>query len=309
MHRRLPPFSALRGFEAAARHLSFKRAAEEFCLTQSAVSHQVRVLEDFLGKQLFERTPTGVALTRLGQTYFEEMAPIFDRLDRATKSLMSENARAALSVRCSPGFAMRWLMPRLSQAQRSLPGIEISLTMAPTSRDDVDTADIRINCGYEVSPGWSSDIFMVTQRAPVCSPSFLASHGPVRALADLMRLPLIRERVGDEWDEWLALHARGQKPTGLAAELDDGYASIAAAEAGLGIALGHLTLIKRDIAEGRLIQLFEAKTRESVIYTLTSPLGWEDSGKIVAFRKWLFEQVGSPVERPAQPELVSSSPA
>ena len=305
--RRLPPFSALRGFEAAARHLSFKRAAEELCLTQSAVSHQVKVLEDFLGKPLFTRAPIGVTLTRAGQDYFDEMAPIFDALARATQSILSEDDQPALSLRCSPGFANRWLMPRLADARRHLPGVEISLTMAPSSMEDVDPSDVRINCGYEVPPGWCTDVFMTTRRAPVCSPGFLAAHGPVRTLDELLRLPLLRERAGDEWDNWLALHAGGRSPTGLSAVLDDGYASLSAAEAGLGVALGHLTLVQREIYDGGLVQIHEGLTNESVIYTLTSPPGWEKNQRIVAFRDWLIAQTKQDVDGLSPLKLAVSS--
>lgn len=148
---------------------------------------------------------------------------------------------------------------------------------------------------------------MTTQRAPVCSPGFLDDHGPIGSIEELLCLPLLRERAGDEWEAWLAQHAEAEKPTGTIAWLDDGYASLTAAEAGLGIALGHLTLVEREIADGRLIRLFEATTKESVIYTVTSPHGWEKNGKIVAFRNWLFEQVEAPNDRPAIVKLVASS--
>ena len=292
IRRQLPPFSALRGFEAAARHLSFKRAAQELCLTQSAISHQVRQLEDFLGKPLFHRTPNGVSLTAAGRVYALDMREVFDRMASATKAIRSDDDRPALALRCSPGFATRWLLPRLPDAQQRLGDVEISLSMATASRDDVDTADVRINCGYEVPPGENVEVFMTTRRAPVCSPEFLAKHGPVDLVEEMLCLPLLRERAGDQWDEWLAEHAGGRNPTGTAAWLDDGYASLTAAEASLGIALGHLSLIARELAVEKLVRLFDITTSETVIYTLTSPHGWERDGKIVAFRNWLFEEIG-----------------
>ena len=307
MNQRLPPFSALRGFEATARHLNFKNAAEELCLTQSAVSHQVRLLENFLGKPLFHRAAKGVSLTGAGQTYFEEIAPLFSRLAQATRDLMDDNDHPVLSLRCSHGFAKRWLLPRLPDAREKMPDIEVSLSMSPTSMEDVDTVDIRINCGFEVPPGKGVEIFIVNRGAPVCSPDFLTVHGPVNTVADLLRLPMLREHGSAGWGKWLALFAGGEAPTGPVAMMNDHYATLDAAEAGLGVTLTGLTLIRRELVEGRLVQVLDSMTDAAVTYTLTSPLGWQGDSRIVRFREWLYRQNEALPEHRAPIELVSTA--
>ena len=142
---RLPPFPALRGFEAAARLQSFRLAAEELCLSPSAVSHQVRQLEEFVGNPLFKRSPQGVTLTQRGQSYLKDLAPIFETLAKATNKAQNSKHRQQITLCSSPGFAARWLMPRLHDLKSRVPDADLKLTSNETDTSD---ADIEFRCAY-----------------------------------------------------------------------------------------------------------------------------------------------------------------
>ena len=144
MSKRLPPLNALRVFDAAARHLSFTRAAEELFVTQAAVSHQIKSLEDFLGLKLFRRRNRSLLLTEEGQSYFLDIKEIFSQLTEATRKLQARSAKGALTVSLLPSFAIHWLVPRLSSFNSAYPGIDVRIQAVDRQEDkladDVDVA-------------------------------------------------------------------------------------------------------------------------------------------------------------------------
>jgi len=291
MKRRLPPFAAVRAFEAAARHQSFKAAAEELSLTQSAISHQVKGLEAFLGESLFRRHPNGVELTRSGATYFGDLTAILDRLDASTSRIAGIAAGGPLSVRATPAFTSRWLLPRLRRFNQAYPDIDLDVTTTDNPMGfPGEGIDVLIQYSQEPAPGLAVEPFLASTRFPACSPALLDSLPPLRDPADLAQLTLLRDDVGDDWEMWFAcaerhLPGRIKGPRFAHCELTH-----RAAEEGQGVVLAYAALVERELDEGRLVKLFDLETPPKVIYSLTCPESWSNRPRIAAFRNWIFEE-------------------
>lgn len=293
MKRRLPPFAAVRAFEAAARHLSFTRAGEELCLTQSAVSHQVRSLEDFLGTQLFRRHAHRVELTAAGETYLGELTAVLDRLDSSTRHAGAEGA-APLRIRGTPAFIARWLVPRMHRFFGRHPEIEllVSTGLPPTdfSRDDTDVV---VHWGAEPVSGAGVEPFLESARAPVAAPGFLRRGPELGRPADLLQATLLHDQVQDGWDAWfrsLGVPAP-EAPRGPRFAHCD--LVLTAAESGQGVALAYTALIERELAAGRLVRLFAHETPPVVIYSLAYPDSLAEDARVLAFREWIFAETGN----------------
>lgn len=155
MSKRLPPLNALRVFDAAARHLSFTRAAEELFVTQAAVSHQIKSLEDFLGLKLFRRRNRSLLLTEEGQSYFLDIKEIFSQLTEATRKLQARSAKGALTVSLLPSFAIHWLVPRLSSFNSAYPGIDVRI-QAVDRQEDKLADDVDVAIFYGRGYGWKN---------------------------------------------------------------------------------------------------------------------------------------------------------
>jgi LysR family transcriptional regulator, glycine cleavage system transcriptional activator len=298
MRRRLPHLSAILGFEAAARHASFKRAADELDLTQSAVSHQVKSLEDFLGVALFERSGNKLALTRQGQDYLDDVIAGLGRLEAATDRLSGAGRSATLAVRGTPAFMARWLTPRLDRFRQVAPGIELELTtgLPPTDFSSRDV-DVIVHWGEAPVPGVRIDPFLTSVRFPVASPELLRRAGPFRRPADLAGVNLLHDLVGDGWQGWLerqgvAAFAHEKGPRFEHCEL-----TLGAAERGQGIALAYGALIERELASGTLVRLFDATTESVLIYSLACLEGRAEVAKIAVFRAWILAEVAAPAPR------------
>jgi LysR family glycine cleavage system transcriptional activator len=294
MHRRLPPFRAIHAFEAAARHLSFTAAADELCVTPSAVSHQVRALEEHLGVALFERHPTGVALTAAGALYREDLTVLLDGLDACTLRVRDTDPDGPLAIRTTPGFATRWLIPRLARFKAAHPGIDVSVStgLPPTdfSRGDLD---VFVHWGDEPVPGVEVEPFLTAAKIAVASPGLVARDGAVRQPADVLRHTLIRDEIGDAWPEWFArAHIPGPVPPGgpRFAHCD---LVLNAAEGGLGIALVYDALAAASLAAGTLVPLFEIRTDPVLIYSLAWHRSRSDNPRIRAFRRWIRAEAGT----------------
>ena len=303
MRRRLPHLSAILGFEAAARHSSFKRAADELDLTQSAVSHQVKALEEFLGVALFERSGNRLELTRQGLDYLVEVTAGLGRLEEATERLSSDGRSAMLAVRGTPAFMARWLTPRLDRFRQVAPGIELELTtgLPPTDFSGRDV-DVIVHWGEAPVAGVRIDPFLNSARFPVASPDLLRRAGPFRRPADLAGVTLLHDVVGDAWQAWLERPG----PAGFAHEKGPRFEhcelTLGAAERGQGVALAYGALIERELAWGTLVRLFEAATEPVLIYSLACLEGRAEESKIAAFRAWIMAEV-APIMLPAAKRL------
>lgn len=289
MRRDLPPFTAIRSFEAAARHLSFKRAAEELNVTQSAISHQVKSLEDFLGVQLFRRGTRTVALTSEGADYLDELSGVLDRMAAATDRMRDKGASGPLFVRSTPAFAARWLVPRLTAFHDAHPQIELHIS---TSLEPADFAneevDVDIRFGEDQSPGLRVDPFLSSARFPVASPKLLDGRPKLRSPDDLRSFTLLHDEVGDGWEQWLdcaGVRRFDPRPGPRFSHCD---LVLRAATEGQGIALAYGVLAEPDLATGQLVRLFDISLPSKVVYSVVSAQAWSDRPKIAAFRSWLL---------------------
>lgn len=291
MNRALPPIAATRAFEAAARHLSFTKAASELCVSQSAISHQVRQLEDFLGCRLFRRDPRGLSLTPEGASYRAEVAGLFDALEESTARLR-RTAEAPLAVRSTPAFAARWLIPRMRRFTEAT-GIELRLhTGLPPTDFAGGLFDVVIHWGDAPVPGVVVEPFMSTPKIAVCSAGLLQGRERPRVPDDLAGFTLLHDEVGDCWAEWL----RGAGSTRVDPDKGPSFAHcdlvLDAVEHDQGVALAYAALVERELASGRFVRLFEHETVPKTIYSVAYEAHRQRSGRIRRFRDWIFAESG-----------------
>lgn len=292
MGRRLPPLNAVRAFEAAARHLSFTKAAEELNVTQAAVSHQVKALEERLQVPLFRRLNRGLVLTGAGASYLRELEDIFDRLEEATKRLRASEAMGALTVSTSTSFAAKWLVPRLQRFRERRPDIDVRIdandSLTDFRRDDVDIA---IRYGRGVYPGLSSVQLLQDIVFPVCSPKLLEGPHQLQAPADLKHFTLLHDQgVVEDWRTWLRTAGVSEVDPTRGPVFSHSAMMIEAAIAGQGVALARRSMVARDVREGRLVQPFPLSLKAEFSYWVVCPELSADKPKIAEFRNWLLEE-------------------
>ena len=295
MARRLPPLNALRAFEAAARHLSFTKAAEELFVTQAAISHQVKALEAALDLQLFRRLNRRLMLTDAGQLYLPALTEAFDAIDTATTRLRADENAGRLVVSVANSLAAKWLLPRLPRFRERHPEIEVEISAADRLVDfGRDNVDMAIRYGLGRYPGLRVDPLLEDTIFPVCSPGLLAGPVPLREPGDLRRHSLLHDEVsgdeGPDWPFWLA--AVGV--TGAWADRGQRYSHsslvLQAAIDGQGVALGRSTLVALDLEAGRLVQPFGPARPSSYACYVVSPPATAQRPKIKAFRDWLLDE-------------------
>lgn len=291
MKRRLPPFAGVRAFEAAARHRSFKLAADELCLSPSAVSHQVRTLESYLNTKLFERRGNTMYLTLVGQAYAGKLTGLLDGLDHTTRAVRDGIGRP-LRVLCTPGFAARWLVPRLDRlgfADRIR--LRVS-TGAPSTEFSTNDSDVVIQWSDDTVPGVRTEPFMESTRYPVISPELLATSG-IRSAADLLRQRLIYDETDDSWAEWF--DAAGVIPADLPGGPVYPNCELAttAVEQGQGISLAYDSVVRDTLASGRLIRLFETVTMPRTIYSISCQESRINEKDIREFRDWIVAEASA----------------
>jgi LysR family glycine cleavage system transcriptional activator len=287
----LPSLNGLRAFEAAARLMSFTHAAAELNVTQTAISHQIRRLEDQLGIKLFIRQNRALALTQEAQDYLPSVRAAFEDLRRATARLLRTDNDGRLTVSTTASLATKWLVSRVAAFQDANPGLEVRIT---TSTHLVDfrseEVDIAVRYGRGTWPGLRADWLMAERLFPVCAPSLLTGPEPLREPADLAHHTLLHTMVSrDDWRLWLT--AAGLPHTiatqrGLT--FDQGFTAIQAAMEGLGIALGRQSLVEADIAARRLIAPFDTELPQDAGYYVVAPEATADTPKITLFRDWLI---------------------
>lgn len=300
VRRRLPPLNALRAFEAAARHASFTRGAAELCVTQAAVSHQVRALESHLGLKLFRRLDRALVLTEEGESYFRVVRDALDRLDEATARLVAGEERSLLTVSLLPSFAARWLVRRLGRFREAYPHIDVRLDpntrLTDFTREDVDVA---VRYGLGVYPGLRSDRLLEEQVYPVCSPALLQGKKPLRTPRDLAHHVLLHADSHEDWLQWLV----SERIEGVDAKrgpmFTDSSMLLEAAISGQGVALGRSVLAEAELASGRLVRPFAQSQPAGQAYYLVCPEIAADRPKIRAFREWILAEAHSPL--PAEP--------
>lgn len=285
MARKLPPFSAVRAFEAAARHLSFKEAAEELCLSPSAISHQIRALEDYLNTALFERRGRQLALTLTGHGYAGRLTGLLEAFDESTRAVREAGTRP-FRVLCTPGFAARWLVPRLDRLSF---GDRVRLrvsTGAPSTDFASNDSDLVIQWSDDPASGVRTEALMESSRYPVASPELRAREN-LRTPADLLRVKLMHDEVQDAWTEWFTNAGITPPVMPRGPVLPNCELATTAAERGQGVALAYDAMVRRTLAEGRLVPLFETVTMPIVIYSVAYPEARADDPMIREFCEWV----------------------
>jgi LysR family glycine cleavage system transcriptional activator len=289
----LPPLTSLRAFEAAARLLSFTRAARELHVTPAAISHQIRGLERHLGVELFRRGSRRLTLTDQGQLASEHLREGFERLARGVGVLRGQQRAGRLTVGATPSFATRWLVPRLPRLVRRVPGIELRVRTDTRPFDlDQDDVDVAIRFGRGGFDRSTADPLFGEFVTPVASGALLRSQA-VRRPADLARVPFIHDdsmrRAGrpPSWAEWFRVAgARGIDTSG-GLHFNDGHLALQAAAAGQGVALGRLAYAAGDLTNGALRAPFPQVIELDLHYYLLVPDSRVGEPAIGAFREWL----------------------
>jgi len=292
---RLPSLNGLRAFEAAARHLSFTVAAAELNVTQTAISHQIRRLEEELGIRLFVRQNRALALTPQAKDYLPGVRAAFNDLRLATDRLLRRDNDHVLTVSTLASLAAKWLLPRLSAFQEAHPGIDVRITTS-TALVDFRTGDVdaAIRYGRGDWPGLHADWLMADQLFPVCSPALLTGKRPLRTPEDLRDHVLLHtsNANSDDWRLWLTaagLPANISKLPGLTFDLI--LVTVQAALDGIGVAMGRTSYVEADIAKGRLVVPFKITLPANAGFYLVCPEASADTPKLVAFRQWLVASV------------------
>ncbi|HEX5123886.1 MAG TPA: LysR substrate-binding domain-containing protein [Rhodanobacteraceae bacterium] len=281
-----PPLNALQVFVTAARAKNMTRAAERLHLTVSALSHQVRALEQRLGYSLFTRGPRGLALTPEGNLLLDRVAPHLDAIDSALKPMRTRRDNV-LSLSAMPSFASGWLMPRLPHFVARHPDLELNLD---SSIEVVDFADCRFDAALRYGPGqWDgvvSELLFEEWLTPVASPGLLAGRARP-TLAELADWPLLCPE--DPWPLWFEKFG-GAAPKRFVASFSDSETRQRAAVEGIGIALGRMTVVRPLIESGMLIALFPERMRARYAHYLVYPQRSRAHAAFSAFREWLLEE-------------------
>ena len=297
MRPRLPPLNSVRVFEAAARHESFTHAAEELCVTQGAVSHQVKALEANLAIKLFNRERQRLIITEAGRDYLAVVRDALDRIAVGTERLLHRQSAGVLTVSTSPDFAAKWLVHRLGHFAEAHAGIDlrVSATMhhVDFAREDVDMA---VRHGDGNWPGLDAVQLSAEQLFAICSPKLMSGRRLARP-ADILKFPLIHLDSRADWTKWLRVAGISDDNVRHGPVLNRASMVIDAAINGQGIALARTTLAAWDLINGRLVRPFAEALRLSKTYWIVCPKATSNVPKIVTFRDWLLAEASQDVQQ------------
>jgi LysR family glycine cleavage system transcriptional activator len=298
MLRRLPALNALKAFEAAARHESFTRAAEELCVTQGAVSHQVKALEAELGIKLFNRERQRLIITEAGRDYLAVLRDAFDRIAVGTERLVQRQTSGVLTVSTSPDFAAKWLVNRLGRFAEAHPGIDLRISATlhhiDFAREDVDLA---VRHGDGSWAGLDVARLSTEQLFAVCSPKLLRGRQRISKPADVLKFPLLHLDDRKDWARWLEAAGVANAELAHGPVLNRASMIIDAAVDGQGIALARTTLAAWDLINGRLVRPLAETLRLSKTYWIVCPKATAALPKIKIFREWLLAEAADDSRR------------
>ena len=297
MSRPIPPLNPLRAFEVAARHLSFTRAAEELFVTPSAVSHQIKTLEESLGIALFTRDAKALSLTAAGKAYLPGVQQAFKQLAHATHQLQT-HGMPALKINIPPTFAVKWLIPRMDRFMKAHPEIDLKVS---TSNHTVDFSredfDLSVRYGRGNYPGLHSELCLPVEVFPVCSPALMRGEHPLITPTDLKHHTLLHDDStytdvsNPNWAMWLE-HAG---VTGIDATRGPSFwpshLVINAAADGLGVALAKKNWVVKDLADGLLMRPFDISLPVEFSYFIVYPQERVEDRRIAAFVDWVRQEV------------------
>ena len=294
MNGHLPPLSALRAFEAAARHMSFSKAADELHVTPAAVSHQIHTLEEDLGVRLFHRMNRSIELTASARVLLPGLTEAFAGIQSSVRRLRAHNDTGTLTVTASPSFAAKWLVLRLHRFQEQHPEVDVRISATDAI---VDLAkgdfDIAIRYGAGRYSGLEVELLLKNEVFPACSPQLLTNGPPLRTPADLPAHALIHDQAVERdplvptWSMWLKAAGVTNVPAITGLSFNNMHLALDAAISGHGVVLAQSTIAAADLAAGRLVRLFSlALPDQFAFYIVTAP-GALERLKVRAFRDWL----------------------
>jgi LysR family glycine cleavage system transcriptional activator len=292
MNRRLPPLNALRAFEAAARNLNFLNAAKELGVTPSAISHQIKSLEEWARIPLFRRDGRAMALTEAAAKFLPSVSQALDQIALSTRRLLAADpSHNWLTVAMLPSFAAKWLVPRLTAFRAKNPNIDVWIaTFESQTGPLAPEVDVAIRYGQGHWPGLEATLILTETLFPVAAPDIANGSNPLRTPADLQAHTLLHDEMREDWAMWLAAAGVSGIDAARGPGFDDSGLLIQAAIEGLGVALARSALVDDDLADGRLVKPFDIGLPANSAYYLVYPPGSGKSDKIAAFRDWLLSE-------------------
>lgn len=330
MSYHLPPLNSLRAFEAAARHASFKKAADELHVTAAAVSHQVKALEAFLGVKLFERLARGLSLTDEARAALPKLQEGFECLAAAVERSRLHTETGTLTVSAPPSFGIRWLVPRLQLFTAAHPDVDLRIETSMQTIDRADetaaesgevdlrdeVANVSIRFGSGRYPGYRVDKLFSVSYVAVCSPRLLEGEHALRQPADLRHHTLLHDDTIPDlaerpcWEAWLKAAGVQGIDTSRGPHFNNSVLALGAAVDGVGVALGMCPLVLSDIAAGRLVSPFEAAIDSNFAYFLTCAEAIADRPKVAVLRDWLLAEAAKDAQavRGTRDAKVGTSP-
>lgn len=313
MTYRRPPLNALRAFEAAANHLSFKTAAKVLSVTPTAVSHQIKGLENFLGVALFNRLTRALELTSAGEAMLPKVREGMACFAAAVELTRSNSAKVKLLISAPPSFAARWLVPRLHRFATLQPLSELHVASSLNAIDSAEQAEkpligsldprddesqIGIRFGMGKYPNCRVDKILAPNYIAVCSPKLLEAGFPLNRPEDVRLHCLIHddtisnEKERPSWHEWLRIAGVSDADASAGPHFSDSGLALAAAVDGMGIALASQSLVSAEISAGRLLSPFDVSVEQRYAYYLAIPRAMADRPAVAAFREWLLQEAG-----------------
>lgn len=317
MSHRLPPLNALKAFEAAARHLSVKKAALELNVTPAAVSHQIRALEEYLGIQLFHRYNRALELTDAARVSLPKMREGFDCLAQAVERLRSHHSPSMLTVSAAPSFAARWLMPRLHRFLVAHPEIDVRVSARvrrasidgkadvaerATLEGWLDDSDVAVLYGHGHYPGLQVRKLFDLSVTPICSPKLLEGEHPLRTPADLKHHILLHDETGDLydnesfWDVWLAAAGVTGIDTKRGPHFSHAVLAFEAAIDNVGVLASLPVLAAEELATGRLVTPFALRVPIASAYYMVCQESAASRPAVAVFNTWLIEEAARQTE-------------
>jgi LysR family glycine cleavage system transcriptional activator len=303
MYSALPSLNALRAFEAAARHLSMSVAATELHVTPSALSHQIRGLEDYLGVRLFERRVRAIELTAAGKMLHPGLQAGFTQIRDAVAGLQIADNPHVLVISTPPGFTAKWLAPRLYRFSSAYTDIDARVSSSSTNanfvRDGVDVAIRNLPIGHTPEVGLVVEKLIDIEFLPVCTPALLAKHGPFDSPTQLANVPLIHDETFSDranmprWTDWLAAAGADELNVSRGLRFNSADHALDAAVEGAGVLLAHGILAHDDLKSGRLIAPFPLALTSGRAYHLVYPEIAAKAKNVIAFSTWIKEEVAA----------------
>lgn len=294
MRGRLPPVKALIAFEAAARHESFAKAANELCVTPAAISHQIKALESHFASKLFERHVRKIALTSKGRAFFGVVADAFDRIDAGSKTMQADQCDGSLTIALPPHFSLRWAMRRLARFRENYPEIRLAIVHTDhTSGLPSDKADVIVRWGVETRAGWWQHPLFHLEFVPMCSSKLNTAAAGTFTKKDFSRHSIIHVTSSNHWKEWFQLAGWAAVATRSDLYVDDYKSLVQAVLEGQGIGLCPVQFVKDYVDSGALIRLSDHGIQTGESFYVACPNHRRALRRVDVFLEWIVGEARS----------------